>query len=129
MGKNKILILTLVVGLLISSVFIGGCLPLAEGEGEAGFDWQWIVFLVLIVGVFYFIMIRPQQKRQKEHRQLMEELKRGDKVITAGGIYGQIETVSDEDVVIKVESGTTIRVARNSVSVKQSEETRIGKIS
>ena len=128
MGKNKILILTLVFGLLISLVFMGGCLAPAEGEGGAGFGWEMIVFLVLIIGVFYFIMIRPQQKRQKEHRQLMEELKRGDKVITAGGIYGQIETVSDEDVVIKVESGTTIRVARNSVSVKQSEETRIGKI-
>jgi len=128
MGKNKILILTLVVGLLISSVFIGGCLAPAEGEGEAGFDWTWIVFLALIVGVFYFIMIRPQQKRQKEHRQLMEELKRGDKVITAGGIYGQIETVSDENVVIKVESGTTIRVARNSVSIKQADRQEIGKI-
>ena len=121
MGKNKILILTLVVGLLISSVFMGGCLAPAEEGGEVGFDWTWIVFLVLIIGVFYFILIRPQQKRQKEHRQLMEELKRGDKVITAGGIYGQIDTVSDENVVIKVESGATIRVARNSVSIKQAE--------
>jgi len=75
-----------------------------------------------------FIMSRPQQKRQKEHRQLMEELKRGDRVITAGGIYGQIETVSDENVVIKVESGTTIRVARNSVSIKQADRQEIGKI-
>jgi len=129
MGKrNKILILVSIVGLLISLVFIGGCLPLAEEGAEGGFDWTWIVFLALIVGVFYFIMIRPQQKRQKEHRQLMEELKRGDKVITAGGIYGQIETVSDEDVVMKIESGTTIRVARNSVSIKQADRQEIGKI-
>ena len=117
MGKrNKILILTLVGGLIISLVFIGGCLAPVEGEDEAGFDWMWIVFLALIVGVFYFIMIRPQQKRQKEHRQLMEELKRGDRVITAGGIYGRIESISEDSVLLKVESGATIRVARGSVS-------------
>ncbi len=128
MGKNKILILTLLGGLLISLVFIGGCLPLAEGEGEAGIPWDMIAIGGLFIAVFYFIMIRPQQKRQKEHRQLTEELKRGDRVITAGGIYGRIETVSDEDVVMKVESGATIRVARNSVSGKQADKQEIGKI-
>jgi preprotein translocase subunit YajC len=64
-------------------------------------------------------MIRPQRKRQKEHQQLMEELKRGDKVITAGGIFGVIESVSEESVVLKVESGATIRVARNSIAGKR----------
>ncbi len=117
MKKNKVLNLRLVIGLVITLVFIGGCVP-AEGEGE-GFDWTIIIFLLLIFGVFYFLMIRPQRRRQKEHQELMQELKRGDRVITAGGIYGQIESVSDESVVIKVESGTTIRVARSSVSGKR----------
>ncbi|HEX74030.1 MAG TPA: preprotein translocase subunit YajC [Dehalococcoidia bacterium] len=69
--------------------------------------------------MMYFLMIRPQRKRQKEHQQLMEELKRGDRVITAGGVYGVIETISDDSVVIKVESGATMRVARNSVAGKR----------
>jgi preprotein translocase subunit YajC len=120
MTRNKILILgLLVVGLLASLVFMSGCMQ--TEEGGTTFDWTWIVFLVIMVAVFYFILIRPQQKRQKEHRQMMEELRRGDRVITAGGIYGQVESVSDDNVVVKVESGATIRVAKSSVSIKQAE--------
>ena len=78
-----------------------------------------IIFLVLIFAVFYFLMIRPQRRRQKEHQQLVEELKRGDKVITAGGIFGVIESVSEDSIVIKVESGATMRVAKGSVALKR----------
>ena len=117
MKKNKILNLGLIMGLLTSVVFIGGCIPV-EGEGEASI-WTMLIPLVLIVAIFYFLMIRPQRKRQKEHQQLVEELKRGDRVITAGGIYGVIESTSEDSIVIKVESGTTIRVARNSVTIKR----------
>ena len=109
--------LGLIVGLLVSVVFIGGCV-LPEGA-EGGFDWTWIILLVLLFGMMYFLMIRPQRKRQKEHQQLIEELKRGDRVITAGGVYGVIETVSEDSVVIKVESGATMRVAKNSVALKR----------
>ncbi len=108
--------LGLMVGLLVTlMVFIGGCAP-PEGGGEGGFDWTIIIFLVLIFGVFYFLLIRPQRKRQKEHDHLMQELKRGDKVVTTGGIYGVVESLSDDSVVLKVESGATFRVARGSVS-------------
>ena len=78
-----------------------------------------IVFLILIFAFFYFIMIRPQRKRQKEHQTMMQGLQKGDRVITAGGIYGTIESLSDDSVVIKVESGTTLRVARGSVAVRR----------
>ncbi|HEY97112.1 MAG TPA: preprotein translocase subunit YajC [Dehalococcoidia bacterium] len=74
-----------------------------------------LAFFVVLIALFYFVMVRPQQKRQKEHQQMMEELQRGDKVMTAGGIYGTIESISEDSVVIKVESGATLRVARNSV--------------
>ena len=119
MNQNKMLNLALIAGLLITLlVFIGGCVPPEEGaEGE--FNWTIIIFLVLIFGMFYFIMIRPQRRRQKEHQQLIEELKRGDRVITAGGIFGVIETVSEDSVIIKVESGATMRVAKNSVALKR----------
>jgi preprotein translocase subunit YajC len=91
----------------------------AEGAGGGFGNWTSIIILVLIVAVFYFLMIRPQRKRQKEQQQLMEELKRGDKVITAGGIYGQIESVTEDSVVIKVESGATMRVAKGGVALKR----------
>ena len=67
----------------------------------------------------YLLMIRPQRKRQKEHEHLVEELQRGDHVVTAGGIYGQIESLSEDSVVLKVESGAMIRVARSSIITKR----------
>jgi preprotein translocase subunit YajC len=74
-----------------------------------------IVFLVVIGLLFYFFMIRPQRKRQKEHEELVGQLRGGERVITAGGIYGQVESVSQDSVILKVESGATIRVAKGSV--------------
>lgn len=123
MGKkwfSGLVAVQLVALLLVALLFVVGCFP-AEGEEEVGMEQNimMIVFLVLLVAVFYFLMIRPQRKRQKEQAQLMESLKKGDKVITAGGIYGQIESVSDESIVLKVESGATIRVSRSSVVNKR----------
>ena len=117
MGKNRMLNLGLLAGLLVTLVSMGGCAP--SGEPAAGFDPTIIIFMVLIFGVFYFLLIRPQRKKQKEHQSLVAELKRGDKVITAGGIYGVIESTGEDSILIKVESGMTIRVARSSVALKQ----------
>ena len=77
--------------------------------------------IIFIFAIFYFLMIRPQRKRQKEQRELMEGLQRGDRVITIGGIYGQIESLTEESAVLKVESGGTIRVARNSIAGKRED--------
>lgn len=78
-----------------------------------------ILFLVLIFAAMYFFMIKPQRKRQKEQQELVQELRRGDKVVTSGGIYGQIENLSQDTVVLRIESGATMRVARASVIGKQ----------
>ena len=118
MNKVKKLNLGLAVALLITLVSLGGCLP-AEGAEGGGFDFTIILFLVAIFALMYFVLIRPQRKRQKQHDQLVSELRRGDKVITAGGIYGVIESTSEDSIVIKVESGVTIRVARGSVALKR----------
>ncbi len=114
--------LGLVVGWLMALlVFISGCVPPPE-EGEKGFDWTIIIFLVLIFGIFYFLIIRPQRRRQKEHDTLMQELKKGDKVITTGGIYGVVESISEDSMVLKIESGATMRVARGSVVGRRQEK-------
>jgi preprotein translocase subunit YajC len=123
MNKTRLLTLALIAVLLITTlVFAGGCPMPAEGEGSGGFDWTMIIFLVLIFAVFYFLLIRPQRKRQKQQQELMEELKRGDKIITAGGIYGVIESVSEDSIVIKVESGATMKVAKSSVALKRDQQ-------
>ena len=118
MKRNRVLNLVLIVGLLITLALIAGCFP-AEGEEEGGSIAPMIIFLVLIFGLMYFLMIRPQRKRQKEHQELMAEIRRGDKIITSGGIYGVIESTSDDNVVIRVESGATMRVARASIASKR----------
>ncbi len=122
MEKFKVLRFGLIVGLFTSLVFISGCAFGGTGEEEGGtIIWPMLILLVFMFGLMYLVLIRPQRKRQKEHQQLVEELKRGDKVMTTGGIYGRIESISDDSVVLKVESGTTIRVARSSVAGKRAK--------
>jgi preprotein translocase subunit YajC len=84
--------------------------------------WGMIIFLVAIFGIMYFLMIRPRQKQQKEHEAMMQELRPGDKVIIAGGIYGVIESLSEETAILRIESGATMKVARNSILGKQEVE-------
>lgn len=117
---NKILGWGSVAGLLMALVFTGGCVPgAAPAGGEGSGQWTPIIFLVLLFAVFYFLLIRPQRKRQKQHQELVQELRKGDRVVTAGGIYGEIESITEDSVVIKVESGATLRVARSSIAGKR----------
>ena len=125
MKKNKVLSLVLIVGLLLTMIFMSGCYLTGappeggEGEGGAGDIAPLIIFMVLIFGLMYFTMIRPQRKKQKEQQELLADLRKGDRVITAGGIYGTIESITEENVILKVESGATIRVLRSSVINKR----------
>jgi len=113
---TKIFKTGLITALLITVLaFIGGCVPADTGEEGGTSILPMIIFLVLIFGLFYFVMIRPQRRKQKEHETIVQELQKGDRVLTAGGIYGTIESLNEENIVIKVESGATIRVARGSV--------------
>jgi len=79
------------------------------------------VFLVLLFGMFWFLIIRPQRRRQQEHQQLTSSLKKGDKIVTIGGIFGEIEVATDQYFIIKVESGATMRMAKGSVAFKQED--------
>jgi len=80
-----------------------------------------IVFLVLMFAMFYFLIIRPQRKRQQEHQALVSSLKIGDKVVTIGGIYGSIESMTDDSIVLKIESGAMIRMSRSSIAFREGE--------
>ena len=71
--------------------------------------------LVLIFVVFYFLLIRPQSKRAKEHKAMVEALSKGDEVVTAGGILGKITDVGDQFVTIEVASGVSLKVQRHTV--------------
>ncbi len=90
--------------------------------------WGMVIFLVAIFAVMYFLMIRPRQKQQKEHEEMTKEMRAGDRVIIAGGIYGQIESIGEETAILKIESGATMKVARNSILGKQEVEESVKEI-
>ena len=76
-----------------------------------------VLFMVMI----YFLMVRPLRQREKQHDMMVDELQQGDTVITAGGIYGTVDTIYEDSIVLKVESGATIRVTKGGVIKRQEE--------
>jgi len=84
----------------------------ASGQGGAAGLFGSLVPLVLIFVIFYFLLIRPQQKKAKEHKQMLENLKKGDKIITSGGIYGVIEAVGTNTVTVKVGENTKVKLGK-----------------
>ncbi len=90
----------------------------AQGTGgTGGFDIGFLLPMVLIFGVFYMLLIRPQQKKAKQHRELLESLRRGDRIITNGGIIGLITKVLDaNELIVEIAEGVRVRVARSMVS-------------
>jgi preprotein translocase subunit YajC len=81
-----------------------------------------IIFLIAIFAIMYFLMIRPRQRQQREHEEMTRELGSGDRVIIAGGIYGEIESLAEETIILRLESGATMKVARASILGKQQIE-------
>ncbi len=74
-----------------------------------------VILLVVFAAVFYFLLLRPQRRRQKEHQQLMASLKRGDRVVSAGGIHGTIDKLDDDTAILVLEEGTKLRMSKSSI--------------
>lgn len=79
--------------------------------------------LIIIFGIFYFLLIRPQQKKQQHHQQMLGNLKRGDKVITTGGVYGTIEGITDATLHLKIANQVKITISRSAIAGLQPGET------
>jgi preprotein translocase subunit YajC len=75
-----------------------------------------IILMVLMFGIFYFLLIRPQQKKAKEHKALLEALQKGDQIITAGGVHGKITAIDDTVVVVEVATGVNIRISKGYIA-------------
>ncbi|HAH64791.1 MAG TPA: preprotein translocase subunit YajC [Rhizobiales bacterium] len=75
-----------------------------------------IVPTMLIIGIMYFLMIRPQQKRLKDHQAMVAAVRRGDTVVTSGGIIGKVTKVDDQELQVEIAEGVKIKVVRSTVS-------------
>ncbi len=99
------------------------------GAGAGGFST--FIPLILMFVIFYFLLIRPQQKKQKEHRIMIENLKVGDQVITGGSIHGRITALTDDTLTVEIADKVRVKVTRGSVaaliSATQKNSPAIGK--
>jgi len=94
----------------------------AQGGGGA----SGLIMMIVIFAIFYFILIRPQQKKMKEHKKMVDDLKKGDEIITAGGMYGTVEGTTPETLTVKIAEGTKVKITRSSVAavVTEKEKTK-----
>jgi preprotein translocase subunit YajC len=89
----------------------------AQGAGGADAGLMTFLPLILIFVVFYFLLIRPQQKKVKLHREMVAALRRGDRVVTGGGIIGTVaRVVNDQEILVEIAEGVRVRVARGTVA-------------
>ncbi len=95
----------------------------AAGQGAQG-GFTAFVPLILMFVIFYFLLIRPQQKKTKEHREMIENLKKGDRIITAGGIYGNITGLDDSTITLEIAEKVRIKLARQNVGALVSSQTQ-----
>ncbi len=92
-------------------------------SGEAGGSMAvTLVTFVLIILIFYFMMIRPQRKKDKEAKAMLEALKKGDKIVTIGGIHGTVVTVKEKTVIVKVDDSARIEFSKSAISTVVNKE-------
>lgn len=93
----------------------------AGGAAPAGSLFDMLLPLGLILLIFYFLLIRPQQKRLKQHRAMIEAIRRGDTVVTSGGLIGKVTKVADDELQVEIGEGTRVRVVRGTVAEVRSK--------
>ena len=103
---------------MLGLAFAMGAPPAGGGGGQSAI--MNLVPLVFMFGIFYFLLIRPQQKKAKEHRALIDALKKGDMVVTAAGIHGKVTSVDENIVTLEIAAGVNIKIGKGFIaSLKQ----------
>ena len=99
--------------------FVSDAFAMAGNQGQPGGasgGLEGIFMLLAMFAIFYFLLIRPQQKRAKQHKEMIDAIKAGDQVVTAGGIHGKVVAVQDKAVTLEIATGVRIKVNRVSVA-------------
>lgn len=131
MRKTRLMLLGLVIGLVAIIALLASCYPVTttttDTTGAAtGSPWTstalLVGFIVLIFVMMYFFTIRPQRKRQQDQAKMMQGLQRGDRVVTIGGMYGTVESVYEDSVLLRLDSGATARFVKSAIATRLSEQ-------
>lgn len=88
---------------------------MAQAAPQAGAGWEALIFPILLIVAFYFLLIRPQTKRAKEHKKMVEELKKGDEVVTGGGLLGRITEIGENFIQLEVAEGVQLKIQKQAV--------------
>ena len=99
----------------MTSLFLTAMASAAGSSGSAAFFVQ-ILPLLFVFVIFYLLMIRPQQRRMKQHQATIAAVQKGDQVVTAGGVFGKVAKVSDEEVEVEIAQGVKVRVVKSTLS-------------
>lgn len=91
--------------------------PQATTPGLSGI--MSIAPLIILFVIFYFLLIRPQQKRAKEHKQMISAIQKGDQVVTTGGIHGRVASVNEDSISVEIAEGVKVKVSREAISVRK----------
>ena len=96
--------------------------PGGAGAQQGGSPFSGLIMMLIIFGIFYFILIRPQQKKMKDHKKMVENLKKGDKIITQGGMYGTVTNSGEHKLTVEIADGVKVKIARGAVGTVLTEE-------
>jgi len=88
----------------------------AAGAGQAGGGLAGFLPIIILFAIFYFLLIRPQQKKAKEHREMIGNLKKGNRIVTSGGIYGTITAIDDTTIGLEIAEKVKIKISRGNVA-------------
>ena len=94
----------------------------AAGGQQGNNPYQGVIMLVLMFAIFYFLLIRPQQKKAKMQKEMIEALKVGDSIVTLGGIYGKVAAIQEHVLTVEIATGVKIKITRNSVASVTKEQ-------
>jgi preprotein translocase subunit YajC len=96
---------------------INGLFLQQQGSGGIEQLLSTIVPFLLIIVVFYFLILRPQQKRQKDRQKLLESVRKGDRIITTGGLHGMVEGIEDKSVLVKIDDNVKVKIEKSGIAV------------
>lgn len=95
---------------------------LLQAGGAPGGQYGTFILIGGFIIIFYFFMIRPQQKKQKDQKKFIEDIKKGDSVVTMGGIHGKVFAIEDDTILLEVDRSTKIKIEKSSISLDASKQ-------